>query len=226
MRLLSVPVRVLVIEDDEDIRLAVELALRDAGFAVDAAADLAAGDELVFVNSYDCAVFDRKLPDGDSLPFVRELRAGGWAVPVLFLTGHDSVADRLAGLAEGDDHLGKPFAVAELIARVRNLCRRSVVEEARPLRHGDIELNPGSREARRGDRPLSLTNKEFAVLHRLLTAGGAVVSRRELVAAAWDEVVEPASNVVDVVVARLRRKLGPPPVLHARRGTGFLLGDP
>ena len=225
-RLLSVPVRVLVIEDDEDIRVAVESALRDAGFAVDAAADLASGDELLFVNSYDCAVVDRKLPDGDSLPFVRERRAGGWTVPVLFLTGHDSVADRLAGLTEGDDYVGKPFAVAELIARVRNLCRRSGAEAARPLRHGDIELDPGRHEARRGDRLLSLTAKEFAVLHRLLAADGAVVSRRELVAVAWDELVEPSSNVVDVVIARLRRKLGPPPVLHARRGAGFLLVFP
>jgi DNA-binding response OmpR family regulator len=217
---------VLVIEDDEDLRVAVEFALRDAGFAVDAAATLAHGDELLFVNSYDCAVFDRKLPDGDSLPFVSRLRAGGWAVPVLFLTGHDSVADRVAGLAHGDDHLGKPFAVAELIVRVRTLCRRLTPEAARPLRHGDLELDHDRHEVRRAGRLISLTAKEFAVLHRLVAAEGAVVSRRELVAAAWDELVPPSSNVVDAVIVRLRRKLGPPPVLHARRGTGFLLGEP
>lgn len=218
--------RVLVIEDDDDLRLAVELVLRDAGFAVDTAADLAAGDELLFVNSYDCAVVDRGLPDGDSLPFVRERRAAGWAVPVLFLTGHDSVADRLAGLSAGDDHLGKPFAVPELVARVRALCRRTVPAEVRSLRHGDLELDPARHEVHRAGRLLSLTAKEFAVLERLIAAGGAVVSRPELVAVAWDELVVPSSNVVDVVIARLRRKLGPPPVLHARRGDGFLLGDP
>ncbi len=221
----GVPVRVLVIEDDDDIRVAVEFALRDAGFAVDAAAGLAEGDELLFVNSYDCAVFDRKLADGDSLPFVRELRTRGWAVPVLFLTGHDSVADRVAGLAHGDDHLGKPFAVAELIARVRTLCRRGTPEAEPSLRHGDLELDPGRHEVRRAGRLIPLTAREFAVLRRLLAAGGAVVSRRELLAAGWDDLVAPSSNVVDVVIARLRRKLGPPPVLHTHRGAGFRLGD-
>ncbi|WP_326957776.1 winged helix-turn-helix domain-containing protein [Amycolatopsis sp. NBC_01286] len=222
-RLGSVPVRVLVTEDDEDIRLAVELALRDAGFAVDTAPDLATADEALFVNSYDCAVFDRKLPDGDSLGFVRGHRKSGWTVPVLFLTGHDSVADRVAGLAEGDDYLGKPFAVAELIARVRNLCRRAVASGPEVLRHGDLSLDVSRHEVHRSGVLVSLTAKEFAVVRRLLEAAGTTVTRRELEAAAWDELVAPTSNVLDVVIAQLRRKLGPPPIVRTVRGTGFSL---
>jgi two-component system OmpR family response regulator len=216
-------VRVLVTEDDAALRLAVDASLRGAGFAVDTAADLPQADEALSVNSYDCAVFDRILPGGDALRYVAARRQAGWPVPVLFLTGRDAVSDRVAGLAWGDDYLVKPFAVAELVVRVRSLCRRGEAGRAPVLRHADIELDTGRHEARRAGALLTMTAKEFAVLRRLLADAGQPVRREELIAAAWDELVPPASNVLEVVVAQVRRKLGAPPVLHTVRGVGYLL---
>ncbi|MCF6421185.1 MULTISPECIES: response regulator transcription factor [Amycolatopsis] len=216
--------RVLVTEDDENLRVAVEASLRGSGFAVDVAADLPAADEAVSVNSYDCTVFDRMLPAGDALRYVAGLRQRGWPVPVLFLTARDTVDDRIAGLAHGDDYLVKPFAMAELVVRVRSLCRRGPALPAPVLRHGDVEVDTGRHEARRAGTPLTLTAKEFVVLERLVAAGGRPVPRSELIAAAWDEFVPPASNVLEVLIAGLRRKLGPPPVVRTVRGVGYLLG--
>jgi two-component system, OmpR family, response regulator len=217
-------VRVLVTEDDENLRVAIEGALRGAGFAVDVAVDLLSADEALSVNAYDCVVFDRMLPDGDALRYVEERRRDGWQVPVLFLTARDTVLDRIDGLTWGDDYLVKPFAVVELIARMRSLCRRGEMPTAPVLRHANLELDAARHEVRRGGSPLTLTTKEFLVLERLMTADGPV-SRAALVAAVWDEVVPPASNVLDVLVAQLRRKLGPPPLLHTVRGFGYLLSS-
>ena len=215
--------RVLVTEDDAALRMAVDASLRGAGFAVDTAVDLPQADEALSVNAYDCAVFDRILPAGDALRYVAGRRRAGWPVPVLFLTARDAVSDRVAGLAWGDDYLVKPFAVAELVVRVRSLCRRADTGRSPVLRHADIELDPGRHEARRAGAVLTLTAKEFAVLRRLLAEAGQPVRREELTAAAWDELVPPASNVLEVVVAQLRRKLGAPAVLHTVRGVGYLL---
>jgi two-component system OmpR family response regulator len=220
-------VRVLVIEDDENLRVAVDASLRGAGFAVDTAGDLPEVDEALAVNVYDCVVFDRMLPAGDALEYVAKRRRSGWQVPVLFLTGRDAVDDFVAGLAWGDDYLGKPFATAELVVRVRSLCRRGGGMSATPaLRHAGLEIDPERYEARRDGHPLTLTAKEFAVLQRVVSARGEPVRRAELIAAAWDELVEPNSNVLDVLIAQLRRKLGPPPILHTVRGVGYLLRTP
>jgi DNA-binding response OmpR family regulator len=220
-------VRVLVIEDDENLRVAVDASLRGAGFAVDTAADLPEADEALSVNVYDCAVFDRMLPSGDALDYVAGRRGAGWSTPVLFLTGRGATDDRVAGLAWGDDYLGKPFDTAELVVRVRSLCRRSApVGAPRAVRHAGLEIDPERYEARRDGRPLPLSAKEFAVLERMVLAGGRPVRREELIAAAWDEQVAPNSNVLDVLVAQLRRKLGQPPLLHTVRGVGYLLRDP
>lgn len=216
--------RVLVLEDDDHLRLALEISLRDDGLAVDVVETLAAADEAVSVNSYDCAVFDRTVPDGDALDYVARRRRQGWTVPVLFLTALDAVGDRVDGLRWGDDYLVKPFAMEELLVRVRSLCRRVPATAAAPLRLLDIELDPARHEVYRGDTPLSLTPREFAVLRELLAAGGEVVSRRRLIAVAWDELVPPASNVLDVVIRQLRRKLGPPEVVRTVRGAGYYLG--
>lgn len=213
----------LVIEDDEALRVAVDASLRGAGLAVDTAVDLPQADEALSVNSYDCAVFDRILPAGDSLCYVAGRRRTGWSVPVLFLTARDAVDDRVAGLAWADDYLVKPFAVAELVVRVRSLCRRGGTGRPPVLRHAGVELDTGRHEVRRDGVPLTLTGKEFAVLRRLLAEPGAPVRREELTAAAWDELVPPASNVLEVVVAQLRRKLGPPALVHTVRGVGYLL---
>lgn len=215
--------RVLVTEDDENLRVAVDASLRGAGFAVDTAVDLPQADEALSVNVYDCAVFDRMLPAGDSLEYVADRRRAGWPVPVLFLTGMAGLDERVKGLAWGDDYLGKPFAIPELVVRVRSLCRRDNAASAPVLRHGDLELDTGRYEARRAGRLLSLTAKEFVVLERLLTAHGEPVRRKELIAAAWDELIPPSSNVLEVLIAGLRRTLGAPPVVHTVRGVGYLL---
>jgi two-component system, OmpR family, response regulator len=216
-------VRVLVAEDDDDIRCAVDASLRDEGFAVDTVADLPEVDEALSVNRYDCAVLDRMLPAGDALRYVAHRRRAGWDTPVLFLTGRTAAEERVRGLDWGDDYLGKPFAIAELVLRVRSLCRRGGIGTVPALHRGDIVLDPGRYEARRDGRPLTLTAKEFTVLEQLIRAQGALVPRAELIATAWDEVVAPTSNVLDVLVAQLRRKLGAPPVLHTVRGVGYLL---
>lgn len=213
----------LVTEDDDNLRVAVDASLRGAGFAVDTAADLPESDLALAVTAYDCAVFDRMLPGGDALEYVAARRRTGWHVPVLFLTGRSDPADRVKGLAWGDDYLGKPFAIPELVLRVRSLCRRGEPVRAPVLRHAGLELDAGRYHVTRAGRPLALTAKEFAVLERLVAARGEPVPRRELIAAGWDELVPPATNVLDVLIAQLRRKLGPPPVLHTVRGTGYLL---
>jgi len=219
-------VRVLVTEDDENQRVAIEVSLRGAGFAVDVAADLPDADEFLHVNSYDCVVFDRTLPSGDALRYVAGMRQSGRRVPVLFLTARDGVDDRVDGLAWGDDYLVKPFEMAELVVRVRSLCRRGGSAPAPVLRWHDIELDTGRHEARRGGRALALTTKEFQVLERLVAANGAQVRRTELIAVAWDEIVPPSSNVLDVLVRQLRQKLGAPRILHTVRGTGYVLKTP
>ncbi|MFI9452692.1 winged helix-turn-helix domain-containing protein [Amycolatopsis sp. NPDC052450] len=215
--------RVLVTEDDEDLRLAVEASLRGSGFAVDVAKDLPDADEALSVNAYDCVVLDRMLPAGDSLGYVGERRRDGWEVPVLFLTARDTIADRIAGLALADDYLVKPFAMAELVARVRSLCRRGDSGAAPVLDFLDLELDIGRHEARRGGVTLTLTGKEFAVLHRLVVSAGEPVRRRDLTDAGWDELVPPSPNALEVLIAQLRHKLGPPPVIHTVRGVGYVL---
>ena len=211
--------RVLVVEDDENLRIAIAGALRAAGFAVDAVGDLPAADEALSVNSYDCAVLDRMLPSGDALHYVR-VRCP--AVPVLFLTARDTVADRIAGLEHGDDYLVKPFAIEELEARVRRLCRRVASGGLPPvLRCGDLEVDSGRHEVRRGGVLLTLTAKEFDVLRLLVARQRTPVGRADLIKEVWDPFVDPASNVLDVVLTQLRRKLRHPPMIHTVRGFGY-----
>lgn len=219
--------RVLVVEDDQDLALAVVSALRGAALAVDEANDLLRADQLRFSNEYDCAVFDRMLPDGDSLHYVDGQRRAGWDVPVLFLTARDSPADRVAGFEHGgDDYLVKPFGVQEMVARVRSLCRRPGQRRPSILRHADLELDAARREVRRRGVLLTLTAKEFAVLEFLLTRPDQAVSRADIEEHCWDAMAEPMSNVVDVVIAQLRRKLGEPRLIGTVRGFGFRLAAP
>ncbi|KAA9161326.1 response regulator transcription factor [Amycolatopsis acidicola] len=213
--------RVLVTEDDDDLRTAVEVSLRGAGFAVDAAADLPQADFEISVNAYDCLVFDRMLPSGDALDYVRAKRDAGWPVPVLFLTARDGLTDRLDGLRLGGDYLVKPFAMAELVARVRSLCRRGTAEQSTVLRYSDVTLDVSKHEVHRAAVLLTLTPKEFLVLERLMTSPERPVSRKELIRHAWDEFAEPSTNVLDVVISQLRRKLREPQLIHAVRGVGY-----
>ncbi|MFF5362776.1 response regulator transcription factor [Streptomyces scabiei] len=219
--------RVLVVEDDDDLRFAVAAALRGGGLAVDEAGDLPAADEALYVTGYDCVVFDRMLPSGDSAEYVHRMRADGSTVPVLFLTARDTVADRVEGFATGgDDYLVKPFAVPELVARVRNLCRRTTVVRPSVVRCGGLEVDSARRTVHRDGVLLTLTVKEFAVLEILATRPGEAVRRTELTERCWDELTEPHSNVVEVLVSQLRRKLGDPPLIHTVRGIGYRLEPP
>ncbi len=218
--------RVLLVEDDADLRFGVAAALRAAGLAVDEAVDLPQADEALFITAYDCVVFDRMLPSGDAAAYVEELRRTGRAVPVLFLTARDAVADRVEGFARGgDDYLVKPFAVPELVARVRSLCRRAPAVAPPVLRVGDVEIDTARRQVRRAGVLLTLTRREFAVLEVLATRADRAVGRAELIESCWDEMAEPQSNVLEVLVSQLRRKLGAPPLLHTVRGVGYRLAD-
>ncbi|GGU43304.1 DNA-binding response regulator [Streptomyces violascens] len=219
-------VRILVVEDDADLRFAVAAALRGDGLAVDEVADLPAADEALFVTRYDCVVFDRMLPCGDAVGYVHELRRVGRTVPVLFLTARDTVADRVEGFSSGgDDYLVKPFAVPELVARVRSLCRRAGIVRAPVHRVAGLEIDTARRQVRRDGVLLVLTRKEFAVLEILAAHPDQAVPRGELIERCWDEMAEPNSNVVEVLVSQLRRKLGEPMVIHTVRGVGYRLAS-
>jgi DNA-binding response OmpR family regulator len=199
------PVRVLVVEDDEDLRVAVTAELGGAGLRVDQAGDLAGAE---------AALADRR-------------RQRGWAVPVLFLTARDSLADRVDGFAHGgDDYLVKPFAVAEMTARVLALCRRSGSGRPSVLHHDDLEMDCARRQVRRGGVLLTLSDKEFAVLEYLLARPDQAVGRDELIEHCWDTSTDPMSNVVDVVVRRLRAKLGEPELIDTVRGRGYRMAVP
>jgi DNA-binding response OmpR family regulator len=218
--------RVLVLEDDPELGVEIAGGLRSVGYAVDLVATIADADLSVAVNGYDCLVLDRILPDGDGLELVRKLRAAGSRLPVLMLTALDTVGDRVSGFTEGaDDYLVKPFAFAELAARVGALCRRA--DQPRPalLRAGGLELDTARKRVRRDGVLLSLGAKEFAVLELLMVRAGQVVSRTDLIEHCWDEQADPVSNVVDAVIAQLRRKLGPP-VISTVRGAGYLIDEP
>lgn len=217
--------RVLVVEDDEKLGQQIATGLRKAGFAVDLAQSLADADMNISVNRYDVLVVDRGMPDGDGVQLIAAYRSAGYRVPALVLTARDGLSDRIAGFEHGaDDYLTKPFALAELAARVRALCRRRDNPVPTRVVLGDIDIDLPRRRVQRGGILRTLTPKEFAVLELLAARAGTVVTRSELIEACWDEMAEPNSNVVDAVMAGLRRKLGPPQVIETVRGAGFVLG--
>jgi two-component system copper resistance phosphate regulon response regulator CusR len=217
--------RVMVVEDDENLRVALVSQLRALGYGVDDAGDIATADRALRGGHYDCVVLDRMLPDGDAISYVHLRRQQGWRAPVLFLTARDALADRVAGFEHGgDDYLIKPFVMAELTERVANLCHRSVLDRPSVLCHDDLVMDCARREVRRAGVLLTLTNKEYAVLEYLLTRAGHPVERADLIEHCWDTQADPMSNVVDVIVRRLRRKLREPELIHAVRGLGYRLG--
>ena len=192
--------------------------------AVDVATDGESGLEKASVNRYDVVVLDRDLPvlHGDDV--CRALAEDASPSRILMLTAAGSVDDRVDGLVLGaDDYLGKPFAFAELVARVRALARRAQAPLPPVLRRHDVVVDPARRSATRAGRPLALSPKEFAVLEVLLGADGAVVSAEELLERVWDEHADPFTNTVRVTVMNLRRKLGPPPLVETVVGAGYRL---
>ncbi|MER6388683.1 response regulator transcription factor [Streptomyces sp. NPDC059382] len=218
--------RVLLVEDEPDLSDLVVAGLKAAGYAVDAAGDWPDADVLLDLADYDCVVLDRMLPSGDSLHRLERRRRTGWSAPVLCLTALNALPDRVDGFRSGaDDYLAKPFAMEELVVRVGSLARRAAHRLPVHLAHADIEMDTARREVRRDGVLLTLTHKEYAVLRHLLVHRETVVTRTALVEQCWDEMADPVSNVVDAVMAGLRRKLGPPSLIRTVRGHGFILGS-
>jgi DNA-binding response OmpR family regulator len=218
-------VRVLVVEDQKVLADRIAEGLRDAGMAVDVAYDGEAAMEITAFTSYDVIVLDRDLPRVHGDAVCASLVAAPAEARILMLTAAAAVDDRVDGLNLGaDDYLGKPFAFAELIARVRSLARRR--PSAPPVvYHGDLAIDRIRRRVSRGGQPVPLTKKEFGVLEELAAAGGGLVSAEELLERVWDEHADPFSNTVSVTVSRLRRKLGSPPPIETVTGCGYRLRD-
>jgi two-component system copper resistance phosphate regulon response regulator CusR len=216
-----------LVEDEPDAAAQLARGLRERAFAVDIAADGNAAVEKAFVNTYDLILLDLMLPGKDGLTVCREIRNSGSAVPILMLTARGDTASRIHGLDSGaDDYLAKPFDLDELLARIRALLRRAPVLRQTVLRVDDLEIDTHSHTVIRAGRPIALTGKEYALLEYLAGRQGAVVGREEISEHVWDEAYDPFSNLIEVYIQRLRRKLdveGLPRLLQTRRGEGYRL---
>ena len=222
--------RILVIEDYAPVRQSIAQALEEDGFAVDATGDGKEGLWYAQTNEHDVILLDLMLPQLDGLSLLRELRASDNPAYILIVTAKDTLEDRLAGLDLGaDDYLVKPFALAELLARVRALVRRKYQTKSPVICIDDLEINTTTHTVRRAGRDIDLTAREFAIIEFLALRKGEVVSRTAIWQHVYDFHAEPNSNVVDVHVTALRKKLehdGRPRLIHTRRGEGYLLGEP
>ncbi len=219
--------RLLLVEDDPVIAASLAKGLREHAYAVDVATD---GDAAVYqaaVNPYDAVILDVMLPKRDGFAVCRELRSRGSSVRVLMLTARDAVADRITGLDTGaDDYLTKPFEFGELLARLRALLRRPTALAPAVLHVGDLALDTHGQRASRAGRALPLTTKEYALLEFLARNAGRVVGRAEISDHVWDDHYDPASNLIESYVNRIRRKVdlpGLPTLIHTRRGAGYVL---
>ena len=218
----------LFAEDDPGVQRFVVKGLREQAYAVDAVATGSDALEQAEINAYDLIILDVMLPGMSGFEVCQRLRELGQRAPVLMLTARDAVEDRVAGLDSGaDDYLTKPFEFRELLARMRALLRRSADLKPAQLSVGDLVLDTGRQSAARAGRPISLTHKEYALLEFLVRNAGRVVSRSEIAEHVWDDQFDPFSNLIEVYVNRLRRKIDgsrQTPLLHTRRGAGYLLG--
>jgi two-component system OmpR family response regulator len=223
----DVPVRVLIVEDELRMASLIRRGLVNEGIAADVAPN---GEDALWMtqaHTYDAIVLDVMLPGADGFETCRRLRGAGVWAAVLMLTARDSVEDRVTGLDSGaDDYLVKPFAFAELLARLRAVARRGDGERPAILRLGDLQVDPATREVSRGDQPISLSAKEFSLLETFMRRPGEVLSRLQLLERAWDFSYDNRSNVIDVYVCRLRRKIDEPfgrRSLETVRGAGYRL---
>ena len=219
--------RILLIEDEAKTAAFLAKGLRESGFEVEVARDGVKGLELALGHPFDLLIVDVMLPKKDGWAVVQELRASGARTPVLFLTARDRVEDRVKGLELGaDDYLVKPFAFSELMARARSLLRRSNAGPEEQLRVADLEIDTKRNRAVRAGVALNLTPKEFLLLAHLVRAGGEAVSRAQIVAHVWDIGFVPDTNVVDVVVRRMRAKVDDPfkvKLVRTIRGVGYAI---
>jgi two-component system, OmpR family, response regulator len=223
--------RLLVVEDDNAIREFLKRGLSESGYQVDAMRDGASALAAAAETVYDASIIDLGLPDMDGLDLIARCRAQGQSAPVLILSARRSVDERVRGLEQGgDDYLTKPFALAELLARLRNLLRRGspVQTESVRLRVRDLELDLVRREARRGDTILQLTTQEFALLEYLCRNAGRAVTRTMILDQVWGMRIDPATNLVDVHIYRLRNKVdvgSEHPLIYTIRGVGYVLRE-
>ena len=223
--------RVLLVEDEVEIQSFLQRSLTEAGYQVEAAGDARTAERMTIESTHDVLVVDLGLPDEDGLSLILRLRQLGLSAPVLILSARRSVDDRVRGLEQGgDDYLTKPFALAELLARLRNLVKRnsSSVAEAARLRVLDLELDLLRREASRGGEILNLTPQEFILLEYLCRNAGRVVTRSMILDEVWGMRIKPDTNVVDVHIYRLRGKVdtdGRRPLIRTLRGVGYVLKD-
>lgn len=219
--------RLLLVEDDVRIARFVAKGLREQSYAVDVAVS---GEEALYqaaINTYDLVVLDVMIPAPDGFAVCRELRKSGQRMPILMLTARDAVEDRISGLDHGaDDYLTKPFEFRELLARLRALLRRTGGLQPAQLAVADLVVDTAGQNVSRGGRVISLTAKEYALIEFLARNAGRVVGRSEIAEHVWDEEFDPFSNLIEVYVNRVRRKIDAgsvKPLLHTRRGSGYVL---
>ncbi|RKT52450.1 response regulator transcription factor [Saccharothrix australiensis] len=225
--------RILVVDDDRAVRESLRRSLQFNGYQVDLAGDGRQALESVVSQRPDAMVLDVMMPRLDGLEVCRRLRSTGDDLPILVLTARDAVSDRVSGLDAGaDDYLPKPFALEELLARLRALLRRAASDAGEPagavLRFADLELDPGTRDVRRGDRPISLTRTEFALLELFLAHPKQVLTRGRILEDVWGYDFPTSGNALEVYVGYLRRKTeaeGEPRLLHTVRGVGYVLRE-
>lgn len=223
--------RLLLVEDEHDIQTFLKQALAEAGYQVDVAPDGKTAESLAITATYDILIVDLGLPDQDGISLILRLRNLGVRAPVLILSARRSVDDRVRGLEQGgDDYLTKPFALAELLARLRNLLKRNSPSggEATRIRVLDLELDLLRREATRSGQPLQLTPQEFVLLEYLCRNAGRVVTRSMILDKVWGMRIQPDTNVVDVHIYRLRGKVdgnGQQPLIRTLRGVGYVIKE-
>jgi DNA-binding response OmpR family regulator len=220
--------RILIVEDDRKAARVLAKGLQEERFVVDVAGTAEEGDDLVTSTDYDAIVLDWLLPDREGIVICREWRARGIATPILMLTARDTIEDRVAGLNTGaDDYLVKPFGFAELLARIHALLRRSDITRPVVLSVADLTLDPRSHRVARRGLTINLTPKEYAILEVLMRHAGEVVTRARLGERVWESEQDSLTNLVDVHVSHLRRKVDGPggaPLIHTIRGRGYLVG--
>jgi len=221
--------RVLLVEDDPELSAVIVDGLRNHHIEVSAAADFATGRERAALGTFDVLVLDVLLPGGTGFELCRVIRDRGIATPILMLTARDAIEDRVRGLESGaDDYLTKPFAFLELAARIRALARRHPTITPEHYDVADLHVDIATRQVTRGGVPISLTAKEFSLLEFLVQQAGNVVTRAAITAHVWDDNHDPFTNVLEVLVRRLRRKIDDgfePKLIHTLRGAGYRLGD-
>jgi two-component system copper resistance phosphate regulon response regulator CusR len=221
--------RVLVVDDEPEVADLVARAIREAAWACDVVATGAAALSAVHVYPYDAVVLDLGLPDMDGMEVCRRARKAGAAMPIIMLTARHGLGDRVRGLDVGaDDYLSKPFAIEELLARLRALMRRPPSPAEPTLRIADLELDPATRTARRDGHSITLTAREYALLEYLLRNPDRVVNRGQILDHVWDDNFDPIANAVEVLVSRVRRKIASadgPPLIHTLRGMGYILSE-